>query len=69
MATTVLSPPGPYVNATIPELVETLKHSDANVRLSAAEELAERGPDAKAAVPALVAALKDSDAGVRPDET
>ena len=49
LATTELKPPGPYANATILELVETLKDSDVYVRLTAAEELGFRGPAAKAA--------------------
>ena len=51
---------------TVPELIQTLKDSDPDMRYWAARELGKTsGPDAKAAVEALAEALRDPDETVR----
>lgn len=49
----------------VPALIETLSHSDPDLRSSAAFALGEMGREADDAVPALIQALKDEDEDVR----
>lgn len=49
----------------VPMLIETLSHSDLDLRSSAAFALGEMGREADDAVPALIQALKDEDEDVR----
>ena len=49
----------------VSELVKDLKDQKADVRINAANALANIGPEAKAAVPALIETLKDEKAYVR----
>src|SRR5256885_7384580 len=50
---------------TVKQLIEKLKHKEADKRVEAARELGRIGADAKEAIPALTAAVKDPSDKVR----
>lgn len=54
-----------WVQEFVPDIVEALKDSDANVRREVAIALGEIKADPKLAVPALTVALKDADGNVK----
>jgi HEAT repeat protein len=56
---------GPKAKGAVPELIDLLKHAQANVRLQAANTLGAIGPDAREAVPALEEATDDANPTVR----
>jgi HEAT repeat protein len=61
----LLKEPDSYDNPTVATWARNLKDDDPNVRLEAAQQLADMGPDAREAVPVLNNALADADPRVR----
>jgi HEAT repeat protein len=65
MPISVLGRIGPVAKDAIPVILETLRHDDARLRVTAAGALGDVGPQTPEVIPALARALQDKDDSVR----